>query len=217
MNTMKASNGIQNQKTANKATTGKVSDVRKMTMTAMLAAVATVLMFLSVSVPFMPSYIKFDISELPALIASFTLGPVSGVTVCLVKNLINVFQSTTSGVGELCNFLMGVTFVLPAGLLYNRRRTFKGAVLGVIIGCFSMAILSVPLNYFVVYPAYIKLAGYPLEGIIAMYNVLNSYVDTLLKGLIIFNMPFTFLKGLSSVLITFLIYKPLSPIIRGER
>ena len=90
-------------------------DVRRITMTGMLSAVATVLMFLSFSIPLVPSFLKMDFSELPALIASFAFGPVSGATVCLVKNLVNVLSTTTGGVGELSNFLLGVSFVVPAG------------------------------------------------------------------------------------------------------
>ena len=88
-------------------------NIRKIAMTGMLSAVSAVLMFLSFSVPFMPPFIKLDFSELPALFAAFALGPVSGVIVCLVKNLVNVFYTTTGGIGELCNFLLGVSFVLP--------------------------------------------------------------------------------------------------------
>ena len=100
-------------------------NIRKIAMTGMLSAVSAVLMFLSFSVPFMPPFIKLDFSELPALFAAFALGPVSGVIVCLVKNLVNVFYTTTGGIGELCNFLLGVSFVLPAGMLYMKKKTKK--------------------------------------------------------------------------------------------
>ena len=102
--------------------------VRKLVMTAMLAAVATVLMFLSFGIPLVPSYLKLDFSELPALIASFSMGPLSGVVVCLVKNLINLMNTTTAGVGELSNFILGCLFVVPAGLIYNKWKTRKGAL-----------------------------------------------------------------------------------------
>ena len=90
-------------------------NVRKLTMTAMLAAVSTVLMFFSFNVPLRPSFIKLDFSELPALIAAYALGPLPGITVCLIKNLINVKNTTTGGVGELSNFVLGAAFVAPAG------------------------------------------------------------------------------------------------------
>ena len=96
--------------------------IRFIAMTGILGAISTVLMMLSFSVPFMPSFIKLDFSELPALVASFSMGPLAGVAVCFIKNLINVTMSTTGGVGELSNFLLGVCLVLPAGLVYKFRK-----------------------------------------------------------------------------------------------
>lgn len=216
MSTVKLTDGVQTKLTNSKSTTRrKVSSTRKLTMTAMLAAVATVLMFFSVPVPLMPSFIKLDFSELPALIASFALGPISGVAVCLVKNLVNALNTSTACVGELCNFLLGTAFVLPAGLIYRKKKTFKGAIIGSLTGCLTMALFSVPLNYFLVYPVYTNFM--PMEAIIGMYQAIYPKVENLLQALVIFNMPYTFVKGLLSVGITFLIYKPLSPIIRGYR
>ena len=192
----------------------KKLDIRKLTITGMLAALSTVLMFLSFSVPFMPSYIKFDFSELPALIAAFSLGPVSGILVCLVKNLVNLLFTSTGGVGELCNFLIGALFVLPAGLIYNKSKTKKSAVLGAIVGAVIMAVASLFVNYYIIYPIYQKFM--PMEAIIGSYKALLPSVDNLWEALTIFNMPFTFLKGMMSVIITVLIYKKISPIIKGK-
>ena len=107
----------------NRTMTGKttmgtkgISSIRYMTVTAMLSAVAFILMFLDFSVPFMPPFIKMDLSELPALIGSFAMGPLCGVLICLIKNVLHLFITTTGGVGELSNFLLGAAFVLPAGL-----------------------------------------------------------------------------------------------------
>lgn len=190
-------------------------DVRKITMTAMLSAVSSVLMFLSFNVPLMPSFIKMDLSELPALIASFTMGPVSGVVVCLVKNLVNLFFSTTGGIGELSNFLLGVFFVFPAGLIYQKMKNRKGALIGALTGDLAMALLSVVSNYFVVYPVYTAFLS--MEAILGMYQEINPNIENLFQALVIFNMPFTFIKGLLSVIITFLVYKKLSPIIKGRQ
>lgn len=193
--------------------TRKRVDVRKMTMTAMLAAVATVLMFFSFSVPLMPSFIKLDFSELPALIASFAFGPLSGVTVCLVKNLVNVLFTTTGGVGELSNFVLGASFVFTAGLVYKHKKNRKSALLGSIIGAAAMAVIGVFSNYYVVYPVYT--AFMPMEAILGMYRAINPNVETLWDALIWFNMPFTFVKGLCSTAMSFVIYKPLSPVLKG--
>ncbi len=193
--------------------TRKRVDVRKMTMTAMLAAVATVLMFLSFSVPLMPGFIKLDFSELPALIASFAFGPLSGVTVCLVKNLVNVLFTTTGGVGELSNFVLGASFVFTAGLVYKHKKNRKSALLGSIIGAAAMAVIGVFSNYYVVYPVYT--AFMPMEAILGMYRAINPNVETLWDALVWFNMPFTFVKGLCSTAMSFVIYKPLSPVLKG--
>ena len=192
----------------------KRKDIRKMTSTAMLAAVSTVLMFFSFSVPLMPSFIKMDLSELPALLASFTFGPMAGVTVCLVKNLINVFFTTTGGVGEVSNFLLGSMFVAPAGFIYQKMRTKKGAVIASVIGAATMAGLSLITNYYIVYPVYTNIM--PMEVIIGAYSAINPNVTNLWQALLWFNVPFTFIKGMVSVVITMLIYKPLSPILRGK-
>ena len=195
------------------AVSRKNANVRKMTMTAMLAAVATVLMFFSFSVPLMPSFIKLDFSELPALIAAFAFGPVSGVTVCLVKNLVNVLFTTTGGVGELSNFVLGASFVFTAGLVYRYKKNRIGALTGSVIGAAVMAIISVFSNYYVVYPVYT--AFMPMETILGMYRAINPGVETLWDALLRFNMPFTFIKGMCSTAMAFVIYKPLSPILKG--
>ena len=183
----------------------------KLVVTAMLSAVAAVLMFFEFSVPIMPGFIKLDISELPALLAAFSMGPVSGAAVCLVKNLVSLTHTDPAGVGELCNFLMGVTFVVPAGLVYQKMKSRRGALIGSLIGAVVMAVVSVPLNYFVTYPIYA--AFMPMEGIIGAYQLILPFVDNLLQCLLIFNMPFTFAKGILDVVLAFLIYKPLSPLL----
>ena len=190
--------------------------IRTLVMTALLAALATVLMFLSFSVPFVPSFIKLDLSELPALIAAFSMGPLSGVAVCLVKNLVNLPFTYSMGVGELCNFLLGVCFVLPAGLIYKKQKNRKGALIGALAGDLIMGVVSVFINYFLVYPFYAKLLM-PMDVILDMYRAINPQVETLWDALVWFNMPFTFIKALCSVVIPFVIYKPLSPLIKGKR
>lgn len=189
--------------------------LRTLTVTGILSALGAVLMVLEFPVPFMPSFVKFDFSELPALLAAFSMGPVSGVAVCLVKNLIHLPFSSTGGVGELCNFLLGVCFVLPAGVLYRVRKNRRAALIGSIGGAVAMALCSLPLNYFVSYPVYTKFL--PLDAIIGMYQELLPGVNGLLQCLLIFNLPFTLLKGLVDTLLVFLIYKHLSPILHGRK
>ncbi len=181
---------------------------------AMLSAVASVLMMLSFNVPLMPSFIKLDFSELPALIASFLFGPLSGAVVCFVKNAVNVIFTTTGGVGELSNFILGVCFVVPAGFIYKYRKSRLSALLGSTAGAALMACVSVFSNYYITYPVYT--AFMPMEAILGMYRAINPNVVTLWDALIMFNMPFTFIKGMCSVAITFMIYKPLSRLFKNE-
>ena len=188
----------------------------KLTVTAMLSAVAFILMFIEFPIPaLIPSFVKLDISDLPELLAAFSLGPVYGVAVTFLKNLLHiVFKGTSSAyVGELCNFLLGAVFSLVAGFIYQRKKSRKSALIGAIIGAVLMAIVSVPMNYYVVYPAYVVCYGMPLEAIIGMYQAILPSADSLIKCLTIFNMPFTFFKGILDVLLCFLIYKPLSPLL----
>ncbi len=201
------------QVTVNKKTTKRIS-VRKLTGTAMLSAIAYVLMFLDFSVPFMPSFIKMDLSELPALIGAFAYGPVAGVVICLVKNVIHLMITTTGGVGELSNFLLGASFVLVAGGVYRFKKSRKGALIGSVLGAFVMGIFSIISNYFLVYPIYYNFM--PQDAILAAYQLIFSGVKNILQCLIVFNAPFTFIKGMLSVVITFIIYKRISPILKGN-
>ncbi len=190
---------------------------RALTGTAMLAAVATILMYMEFPIPIMPGFIKMDISELPALIAGFAYGPLSGIAVCLIKNLIKLPSTSTAAVGELFNFVMGALFVGVAGIVYKKNKTRKGAIIGAVAGALIMALVSLPYNYFVVYPAYVVMYHLPLEAIIGMYQAINPNVNGLLACLVTFNVPFTFAKGMVDALLCFLIYKPLSPILHGRK
>ena len=193
------------------------SKVRVLTGTAMLGAVAAVLMYLEFPIPIMPAFVKLDVSELPALIASFAYGPVSGILVCLIKNLIKLPSTSTAAVGELFNFVMGALFVGVAGLIYKRNKTRKGAIVGALLGALVMAVISVPYNYFIVYPAYVVMYHLPLDAIIGMYQAINPNVNGLLACLLVFNLPFTFVKGALDAALCFLVYKPLSPILHGRK
>ncbi len=188
--------------------------VRAMVMTALLAAMSYILAMMSFSVPFMPSFIKLDVSELPALIGSFSLGPVYGVVICLVKNLLGLMNTSTNGIGELSNFLLGAMFVFPAGLFYQRNKTRKGAIIGSLIGAICMAVGSVFTNIFLVYPIYYNFMAE--EAILSAYQLIVPAMKSVKQCIICFNMPFTFMKAMLSVLISLLVYKRLSPVIKGK-
>lgn len=194
-------------------TSSKIS-ARTMASVAMLSAVSFVLMLLDFSVPFMPGFIKMDVSELPALIGAYALGPVAGVLICLVKNILHLFVTSTGGIGEVSNFLLGAVFVGIAGVVYKRSKNRKGAFVGALIGAVAMAVAGTFTNYYVVYPVYT--AFMPMEGIIAAYKAIYPGIDNLWEALIIFNLPFNFLKGMICTAITFIVYKKISPILKGK-
>lgn len=205
------------QTTATTATAKKSTryTARYMTVTAMLSAVAFILMFFDFSVPVMPSFIKMDLSDLPELIGAFAMGPACGVLVALIKNLLHLTISSTGGVGELSNFLLGAAFVLPAGLIYKSKKTKPRALTGAVAGTVIMGVFSIVSNYFMVYPFYYNFMAE--ETILAAYQAILPGMKSILQCLICFNMPFTMVKGLISVAITMLVYKPLSPILKGRQ
>ena len=193
-----------------KATTNKLITT-KLTVTAMLTAVAVVLQYIEVSIPIVPSFLKLDFSDIPELIGSFVIGPLWGVIICLLKNLIHLPFTGSVGVGEFSNFILGAIFVFVAGMIYKYNKTKKGALIACISGALAMAVLSIATNYFIVYPVYAQLwAGGDMNVIINMYKALLPASDTLLKSLLIFNVPFTFGKGFIVAAVTMFIYKPLS-------
>ena len=196
----------------------KKINIRSVTVTAIMGAIGFILMVLEFPLPFIiPSFIQFDFSELPALITAFALGPIQGIIVCFIKNLLHLFISSSAGVGELSNFVLGAIFVGTAGFIYKHKKTRMGALLGTVLGAFIMAVVSVITNYFVVYPAYVVLYGLPMPAIIGMYEALLPAANTLFKALLIFNLPFNFVKGMIIALICFIIYKKLSPILKSRR
>ncbi len=213
MQTTEKQNGTA--KTGKSAGAAGSGNVRTVVMVGMLAAVSFVLMFFDFSIPIMPSFIKMDISDLPALLGSFALGPVAGAATCLVKNLLHLLRTSTGGVGELSNFILGCALVVPAGLIYSKFKTRRGGISGGVAGAVVMGAVSVVTNYFLVYPVYFNFM--PEEAIIAAYQAINPNVSDLFSALLWFNMPFTFVKGMLCVALSAVLYKPLSPIIKGTR
>ena len=198
----------------------KKDTTHNLTVAAMLSAVAFILMFIEFPIPMLiPAFIKMDFSDLPALLGAFALGPVYGVIISFMKNLLHIVikGTSTACVGELSNFILGAIFSAVAGYLYKHHKSRKTAIIGAVAGAVAMGVLSVPSNYFVVYPAYVQFYHMPLEAILGMYQAILPSADSLIKCLILFNLPFTLVKGLLDAVLWMLIYKPLSPILHGRR
>ena len=183
--------------------------------TAMLSAVAFILQYIEIAIPIMPAFIKFDFSDLPALIGAFAYGPLAGGLIELIKNLIHCAFSQSATVGELSNFILGDVFVGTAGVIYKNKKNKTTALIGGVVGSVVMGLVCIPSNYFVVYPVYYA-AGFAEEALLGMYQLILPGVKNILQCLVIFNLPFTIVKGLISTAITMLIYKHLSPILKGK-
>lgn len=193
---------------------GNQFNTRHLTAIAMLSAASYVLYLLGFKIHIVPSHLTMDFSELPAVIAALSMGPLAGVLVCLIKNIFHLLISHTMWIGELSNFILGAAFCVSTGLIYKRKKTKKNAIVALICGSVIMALISIPSNYFLIYPLYDKIAM-PMEKIMALYQVINPNVTSLLLALVLFNVPFTFVKAMVSAIVTIVIYKPLSKIIKG--
>lgn len=192
---------------------GKKMSLSVMIKVSLLAVIGLILMFLEVSIPIFPVFLKLDLSDLPAMIAGFAFGPLAGIATELIKNMLHLFRTTSGGVGELANFLVGSALVAPAAMIYLKNKTKKGAFIGMAVGTVCMVIVGVLANKFIILPFYAKIM--PLEAIIDMAAQANpSIVD--MNSLILFAIaPFNFLKGLGISVITAMIYKYVHRLLQG--
>ena len=187
---------------------------RYVTKIGMLSAIAVILMFFEVPVPMMPSFLKLDASELPAIIGAFVLGPLAGVFVELIKNLLHATNTHTMGIGEMANFLVGVSFVVPAGYLYKKYPSRMGAMFSLAVSTFTMMVSAAVLNYFVLIPLYQFVLHFPLEQMVALGTVANPRIIDLASFITMAIAPFNIIKGLIISVFTMLIYKKVFPILR---
>ena len=194
----------------------KKMNIRALTVTGVMGALAFALMMLEFSIPIMPSFIKLDFSELHALITGFAYGPLWGIAVCFIKNFIHVFISSTGAIGEVSNFILGAVFVGTSAIIYKNKRNKKWALISCVIASAVMAIFSVFSNYFVVYPLYVKVLGMPEAAILGMYQAIMPSVNNLFEAIAIFNLPFNFVKMILVSVICFAIYKRISPIMKKQ-
>lgn len=190
-------------------------DTRKLTGTAILAAVSFGLQFLELPMILSPGFAKFDFSDLPAIIGGFAYGPFYGVVIELIKNLLHLTVSATGGIGELANFVIGSALVLPAGIIYKMNKSRKTAIIGCAVGSVCMGIVAAVMNYFVLLPLFQKFM--PMEEMIAAFASFIPIIKTKLDVVLVNALPLNILKGVVISLITMLLYKHLSPILKGRR
>ena len=185
----------------------------RITTTAIFTALAVGLMFLEVPLPLMPPFLKFDFSEIPVLVGTFALGPVYGIIIELLKNLIHLPWTGTMAIGEMSNFITGSIFVGTAGLIYRKNRTRKGAVISMIAATLALAVIAVPVNAFINLPLYASVLGMTMESILGWTQTVNPAIDSELKLLLLGFVPFNLFKGIVVSAITFCVYKPISKLI----
>lgn len=193
-----------------------ISRSKWLATTAILAAMASVLFFWEMPVPLMPSFIQFDFSLLPCLIGSIALGPLSGITIALFKDLIHlIFKgiASTGGIGDLADFFVCACVILPFALIYKKKPDIKGLIIGLVVGCVTSGVVAgLFLNAIIVYPLYDKFL-LPMTAIIGMYKEIRPSSNGLWEVLAIFNMPYTFLKCAVISIVAVLIAKPLESVL----
>lgn len=190
-------------------------NTRTMVKTAVLSVLAFLIMYFEMPLWFTPPFLKVDLSDIPALIGAFALGPVAGVVIELIKNILNLaIEGTTTGaVGELANFFVGGIFVFVAGVVYQKHKSFKSAILGMIAATIAMTLAASVLNYYFLIPFYAKLFGVSVDQYVELGAQVNRFV-TDYKSFILYGIiPFNFVKGVMVSLITIPLYKRVSPIL----
>lgn len=189
--------------------------IRQVALIGVLGALAAIIMMFSFPLPFAPSFYKADLSEVVVMVGAFTLGPVSGCIIELIKILVSFLLNgtTTVGVGEIANFAIGCSYILPAAIIYRRQKSFRYAIIGLGVGTLSMAIIGALLNYFVLLPAFSYFYQMPIQSFVDMGNKLNPNVNTVATLVLLATTPFNLVKGLISSLIAALIYPKLGAIL----
>lgn len=194
----------------------KKLNVKHMIQMAMLGAVATVLMLFEIPLWFAPPFYKIDLSEVSVLIGAFAMGPIEGVVIEFIKILLNfVINGTdTAGVGELGNLIIGCSFVLPAGIIYHRKRSKNTAIIGLVVGTLFMSIVGSAMNGLILLPAYSKAFHMPIEALVAMGTAVNSAIIDVKTFVMFAVAPFNLVKGCVVSAITILLYKKISLILK---
>ena len=197
--------------------TERVLSTRKIAMIGVFSAIAAVLMLFEFPLPFAPSFYELDFSEIPALVGTFAFGPVAGVMIEFVKILLKLLMKGTSTafVGDLANFVVGCSFILPASIIYLFKKTRKTAIIGSVTGTLIMTVFGTAFNAIYLLPAFSKLYGLPLDAIVQMGNAVNGNINSIVTLVVFAVAPMNLLKGGSVSLVTMLIYKKLSPILKS--
>ncbi|MDY2871821.1 MAG: ECF transporter S component [Eubacteriales bacterium] len=196
--------------------TRKTVSAKLIARVGVLGAIAA-LLFLIPGIPIVPPIYKLDFSTVPVLLGGFSLRPVPGLLILLVKDLVGLTNSSSMGVGELADFLASAAMMLTAVAIYRRHHSRRGALIGLIAGTAVMTAAAALINYYIVIPFYVAAMNMPAEAIVSMIGKVIPAVDSLPKLIAFATTPFNLLKGVVLSVITFLLYKRLSPLLKGEK
>lgn len=196
-----------------------IFNTRKVAMIGMFSAIAMILHLFDFPLPFAPDFYRLDFSELPILIGTFAFGPAAGVMMEFVKILLKLFikPTTTAFVGDLANFAVGCSFILPASVIYAFRKNKKSAMIACVVGTLTLTVFGTAFNAVYLLPAFSKLYGMSLESILAKGAMVNPLVSegSIVSFVVACVAPLNLIKGTIASVVTLLIYKPLSPIIKS--
>ena len=187
---------------------------RELSTVAILAAIAAVLFMVEIPVVL---FYKLDLSSLPVLLGAFAMGPVPGTLILLVKAMLGLLHTTSQGVGELADFIMGFAMMFPAAIIYRRMKSRKGAIVGMVIGTVVATVVAVLTNLYIMIPFYGAAYGMPVEAIVGMGQAIVPAVNSIGKFVLLVTAPFNILKWVVISVVTALVYKPLSPILHGRK
>lgn len=191
--------------------------LRNLVKVGILAAMSFILMFFQFPIPVAPPFMKVDLADVPALIGGFSMGPVYGVLIQLIKNILNLSKTSTYGVGEISNFVVGGLFVFVSASIYKRNKTKKNATIAMICGVLVMSLAATLSNAFVIFPLYGKAMGVDMGAFVAMANKTNALVKSYFTMMIFAIVPFNLIKGFIEILVTKLLYKHVSGILHDRK
>lgn len=192
--------------------TKKVLTTKNLTMIAMFSAISAVLMVFEIQLPFSPSFVKFDFSDLPVMLGGFLIGPFAGGIIAFMKILLHFLLNGTTSffVGDLSNLLLTLSFVLPASFIYQQKKTKKTTIQGLLVSIICTSLLAIIFNLFLIFPLYLKVLNLKMVNLINMIHVVNPLVKDVFTMIVFSLLPFNLFKYSIVSMITMLSYKKLS-------
>ena len=189
--------------------------IQYLTRIAILSALAAILF--NFEIPIFPPIYKLDVSNFPALLGAFAMGPMAGVWILLIKSATGLMHSSSAGVGELADFIMGAALVVPAALIYRMKKTRNGALIGMLTGTLAAVLVAVLVNWRIMIPFYMGAFHMTIEGVVKLIQPVIPAVDSEWKLLLMATAPFNLLKGVVLSVLTFLMYKHVSPLLHVKQ